>query len=188
LSVSQQQINQIRRFSSTPQTPDSVITPSCTESVTFTPNAFGNSRFWLTFADDSGGGVGILTNHGGSSNDTQTLKLTGTGIIKTGTTTSITSVTPNRASLVGEPVTVSFSVAPEAGTSLTPSGAVTIMASTGETCIGSGPSGSCLLTFPTVGARTIVATYSGDDNFTSSTSTSVSQNAVDFAITISPAS
>jgi hypothetical protein len=56
-----------------------------------------------------------------------------------------------------------------------PSGAVSVVASTGEVCSGnvsaSTGDGSCKLTFANTGSRTVTATYSGDDNHSSSTTT-----------------
>lgn len=87
------------------------------------------------------------------------------------TTTSITSssatVTLNVDGVAG--ATLDFNV-----TSYRPTGAVTLTASTGESC--SGPvndltgNGMCRLTFTTAGTRTITASYSGDNNHTGSTS------------------
>ena len=112
--------------------------------------------------------------------------LKGTGV-QAGTTTTITSVSPNPA-LVDQAVTVSFFVAPPTGDTLTPSGTVTVKASTGESCTGAAPSGSCPLMFSTAATRTIAASYGGDSNFTSSTSSSVSEQIVDFALSVSPGS
>jgi hypothetical protein len=96
-------------------------------------------------------------------------------------------VAPN-PSVVGQPVTVNFSVAPQASNPNTPSGTVTINASTGENCTGSAPTGSCSLTFATAGPRTITASYGGDANFAGSTSLGVSQSVGDFTITVAPPS
>jgi FtsP/CotA-like multicopper oxidase with cupredoxin domain len=85
------------------------------------------------------------------------------------TTTTITSNLPNPA-IVGQIVTVTFSVAPQY-TGTTPTGLVTVTANpTGEKCTATLPATSCNLTFATGGARTLTATYGGDSNFTGSSS------------------
>jgi hypothetical protein len=85
-------------------------------------------------------------------------------------------------------VTVSFAVTPTAGAQSVPTGNVTIAASTGESCTGSAPSGSCAITFATATNRTLTATYSGDNTFESSTSASGSLRVVDFSLSVAPAS
>lgn len=92
------------------------------------------------------------------------------GVVTVGkatTTTTITSDKPN-PSIIGQIVTVAFSVAPQF--SGAPTGTVTITASTGETCSSAltAGSGSCNLTFATGGSRTLAAAYPGDPNFLSS--------------------
>jgi len=149
---------------------------SCTETVTFSAGGVGSFSGVLTFTDDAGETDGA----------TQTVTLSGTGIQAT-TSTTITSASPNPA-LVGQAVAFSFSVSPPSGDTLTPSGTVTVNASTGESCTGSAPSGSCSITFSTAITRTVTATYAGDTNFTSSPSVSLSEQIVDFTITVSPRS
>jgi FtsP/CotA-like multicopper oxidase with cupredoxin domain len=95
-----------------------------------------------------------------------------TGVVNVGkasTTTLITSNVPSRA-IIGQIVTVSFSVSPQF--TGTPSGTVTVRASTNETCSAAltAGSGRCTLTFATGGSRTLTATYSGDGNFLASSS------------------
>jgi hypothetical protein len=83
-------------------------------------------------------------------------------------TTTITSNTPN-PSVVNQAVTIAFTVTGDDGT---PTGSVTVNASTGESCSGalSSGAGNCNITFTTAGPRTLTATYSGDSNFNGSTS------------------
>ena len=92
-----------------------------------------------------------------------------------GSTTKITSSAPN-PSAPGQAVVASFTV----GGNGSPSGTVTVAASTGESCTGtlSGSAGSCSLTFVTVGSRTLTASYSGDANFSSSVSAGVTQSVI----------
>jgi uncharacterized repeat protein (TIGR01451 family) len=107
---------------------------------------------------------------------------------KAASASSITANTPN-PSVTGGGVAVSFKVT---GATV-PTGTVNVAASTGETCSGAltAGAGTCSITFATTGARTLVATYSGDANFTSSVSTSVSQTvnaSTSSKLTIAPAS
>jgi hypothetical protein len=95
-----------------------------------------------------------------------------TGVVNAGkasSTTVITSNVPSRA-IIGQIVTVSFSVAPQF--TGTPSGTVTVRGTTNETCSAAltAGSGRCTLTFATGGSRTLTATYSGDGNFLASSS------------------
>jgi len=82
------------------------------------------------------------------------------------TTVAIVSDTPD-PSVVGETVTVAFSVSGG-----TPTGGVTVTATTGESCMGtlSGGSGSCNLVFNTTGSRDLSAVYGGDSGHAGSTS------------------
>ncbi|GIW08788.1 MAG: hypothetical protein KatS3mg060_3593 [Dehalococcoidia bacterium] len=63
------------------------------------------------------------------------------------TTTTITSVVPS-PSLVGRPLTVTYAVTSSVGS---PTGAVIVRASTGESCSGAAPAGSCSLVFAAPG-------------------------------------
>ena len=71
-----------------------------------------------------------------------------------------------------------------------PTGSVTVTASTGEFCGSalSGGAGSCSLTFLTGGTRTLTAAYSGDANFTGTTSAPVTQSVSQPSISFSPSS
>ena len=139
---------------------------TCTISVTFTPSLVGSEESaTLTVTDDSGDIPGSQ----------QTVNLTGTGIQDT-TTTKITGIAPN-PSMVGQSVTVSYSVtvnAPGSGT-IPGTETVTVTDSTGASCKGTVAAGSCALVPAAVGPDTITATYGGDSNFgTSTTSVSAS--------------
>jgi FtsP/CotA-like multicopper oxidase with cupredoxin domain len=99
------------------------------------------------------------------------------GVVTINKATSATTITSNlpNPSIVGQIVTVAFRVAPQfIGT---PTGNVTVAASTGETCTGavSAGVGSCTLTFRTGGPRTLTATYAGDTNFLTSQSAGARQ-------------
>lgn len=66
-------------------------------------------------------------------------------------------------SLVGQPVTVTFTVAGNG----TPTGSVGVLASGGELCTATltGGTGSCVITFTRIGTVTLLAAYTGDENF-----------------------
>jgi hypothetical protein len=74
---------------------------------------------------------------------------------------------------VSQPVTIGFTVTGVG----TPTGIVTVTASTGQTCSGtlSADAGSCSLTFTTTGSPKLTAAYGGDTNFKASTSAKVTQ-------------
>lgn len=149
---------------------------SCTEQVAFVPVSTALTTGTLTFTDNSTGVAG----------STQTVALQGYGI-KVNTSTAITAVSANPV-LAGQPVNVTVAVTPQSGAMTTPSGTVTVLASTGESCTTTAPSGSCALTFPTAADRTLTATYNGDTTFKPSTSTAASVKVVDFRLSVSPAS
>ena len=148
---------------------------SCSEQVAFVPLSTGLTTGTLTFTDNSAGVAG----------STQSVSLQGYGI-KVNSSTAITAVSANPV-LAGQPVSVSFAVTPQPGATATPSGTVTVLASTGESCTASAPSGSCALTFSTAADRTLSATYSGDTTFKPSTSPDGLLKVVDFTLSVSPA-
>jgi hypothetical protein len=73
----------------------------------------------------------------------------------------ITSDAPD-PSPPGVPVIVGFAVQSDAGS---PTGTVTVSASSGESCTGAAPVGSCSLVPATAGTVTLTASYSGGGNF-----------------------
>ncbi len=85
------------------------------------------------------------------------------------TTTTIASDTPDPSN-VGQSVTVNFSVAPVAPGGGTPTGNVTVSDGV-DSCTGTVSAGTCNISLNTPGARILTATYAGDGNFNSSTST-----------------
>jgi hypothetical protein len=85
-------------------------------------------------------------------------------------TTTITSNTPN-PSVTGQGVTVNYSVTGSG----TPTGSVTVADNAGDFCTATVAAGSCTLTPLTAGVKTLMAFYSGDNDFKSSTSAGVSQ-------------
>ncbi|HEV8122979.1 MAG TPA: Ig-like domain repeat protein [Gemmatimonadales bacterium] len=88
-----------------------------------------------------------------------------------GTTTTITSTTPS-ASVVGQTVAIHYSVTPTSGG--TPTGTVSVTDGT-QSCNATVAAGQCSIAFSSAGARTLVATYSGDANFGGSTSAGFGQ-------------
>jgi len=146
---------------------------SCDEYLIFAPTAAGPVSGNLSFQDNSGNVPGTQ----------QTVSLSGTGILAD-TTTTITADSPNPA-VVGQTITVNFKVGWGTNT-FNPYGAVTVSASTGESCGGFAVVDNCTLSFLTYGTRTLTATYVGDSHFNGSTSMSVTQNVGDFSIAASP--
>jgi len=69
-------------------------------------------------------------------------------------------------SVVGEAIAVTFTVTSSSGT---PSGDVTVSDAT-DSCTGTVAAGTCTLTPTTAGAKTLIATYAGNTNFSSSAS------------------
>jgi hypothetical protein len=104
------------------------------------------------------------------------------------TTTSASSVSPS-PSVLGQSVSVSFlvsSVSPEAGT---PTGTVTVSDGLGASCSASVAAGSCALSFTSVGARTLTASYAGDTSFLGSSGTAahtVNKAAASVTTTVAP--
>jgi large repetitive protein len=127
---------------------------------------------------------------------TSTSGLTGTtsspfDVVNASSTTTITSISP-RTSVVGQPYTVTFTVAAAPPATGTPTGTVTVSDGADGACTGSAPSGNCLLTSTSAGAKSIVATYAGDGNFAGSASPAVTHQveaaATTALITNAPAS
>ena len=100
-------------------------------------------------------------------------------------TTIINSVTSNPSN-VGQPVLVAFTVSGNG----TPTGYVTVTASTGESCSSllSAGAGSCSLTFGTGGSRTLIATYSGDQNFAAGKSARITMSVLQPKVKLSATS
>src|SRR6058998_3538454 len=85
------------------------------------------------------------------------------------TTTTITSHSPD-PSVVGQGVTVDFTVTSAGGT---PTGTVTVSDGT-DSCSGTVAAGTCTLTPASAGTKTLVATYEGNPSFATSTSSGAS--------------
>ncbi len=90
-------------------------------------------------------------------------------IAQAATTTTITSDNPD-PSLVGQTITVNYTVTVNAPGMGTPTGNVTVSDGV-NSCMGTVAAGSCNVALTTLGARTLTATYAGDANFTTSSDT-----------------
>ena len=151
---------------------------SCTGSLTE-----GDGSCSITFSFGGGPGAKSLkATYSGDSNFLTSMANASQTVIKANTSTMITSSIPN-PSIVGLPITVSFTVAPSSPAVGTPSGSVTVSDGTGGICTGtlSGGVGSCTMTPlspSSPGAKALIATYSGDGNFNTSTSPSASQTVI----------
>lgn len=122
----------------------------------------------------------VQSTYGGGSFDAFVAKLSGTpGIGGTGgtattTTTISSSATP---SVFGQQVSFSITVTPSSASSLTPSGSITL--NDGSTALGAVMLASGAAIFNSsnlaLGNHSITAAYSGDSNFSASTSSSLAQ-------------
>ena len=120
---------------------------------------------------------------------TSTSGLTGTtssafDVVNASSTTTITGISP-RSSVVGQPYTVTFTVAAAPPATGTPTGVVTVSDGADGTCTGNAPSGNCILTSTTAGAKAVVATYAGDGDFAGSPSPAVTHQVEAAATTAS---
>jgi thermitase len=95
-------------------------------------------------------------------------------ILKANTTTTITSHDPN-PSLVGQPVTVNYTVTVDAPDTGTPTGDVTVTDGV-DSCTGTVADGKCTITLTATEARSLTATYAGDSNFNASASAAQAHN------------
>ena len=84
------------------------------------------------------------------------------------TSSAITAADPD-PSVVGEPVTVHYSVSPSDGGGGTPTGNVTVSDGT-TSCTATVAAGRCVLAFAGTGARSLTASYAGNSTFAASTS------------------
>ncbi len=123
----------------------------------------------LTTTTFAVGAHSITAVYGGDGNFTSsTSSALSHTVNQAGTTTTITSDLPD-PSVVGQPVTVNFTVVSGGGT---PTGNVTVTVNdaSGNTCSGTVAAGTCSLTLTAAGSKTLTATYASDTNFTGSAS------------------
>ena len=165
-------------------------------SVTFASN-IGASSFDVVFSATgqaagsyqnprTGGGVAKIDpnnniNESNENNNTPTNNTVTVG--KASTTTTINSDNPD-PSVVGQPVTVTWSVTVNApgssGTALT--GNVTVSDGT-NSCFAAVSAGQCDITFTSPGAKSLTATYAGDTNYNGSASSPATAHTVNKADT-----
>ncbi len=140
-------------------------------------------------ASATAGARSLTATYGGDSNFNASAATASQAVSIANSTTAITSTAPN-PSVVGQPVTVKSAVTAVAPGAGTPTGTVTVTASTGEACSNSVALGSCPLTFTSTGPRTLTVAYAGDTNFAASTSAAVTvtESVGNFTITAAPAS
>jgi hypothetical protein len=126
----------------------------------------GTATFSTLTVDRPGSGYTLTALASGLTSATSTAF----NVVTASSTTTITNISPN-STVVGQPYSVSFSVAAAPPASGTPTGTVTVSDGTGTApCTGSAPNGSCSLTSTTAGTKSVVATYAGDGNFAGSAS------------------
>ena len=160
---------------------------SCIFTMQFDPNALGPLGGSISFLDNAAAGESNLTTTAQGPYFTQAVPLSGTGVSTTATTTTVTSTSstyqgmslPANLALVGNPVTVNFTVQPVTG-SLVPSGTVIVEDGFQEFCNpvgtlvsqanGGNGKGSCPLTINALGtgSTTLSAQYTPDTASTTS--------------------
>ena len=145
---------------------DGVAGDSCTATV-----AVGTCS--ITFP--ASGTKTLSAVYGGDANFTGSTSVNVSQVVTAAaTTTAITAHTPS-PSVLGQPVTVNYTVtvtAPGSGT-IPGTDNVTVSDGTGDSCTGTVTAGTCQLTTTTTGNKTLTATFAGDGNFSTSTSTGV---------------
>ena len=97
------------------------------------------------------------------------------------TVTAITADDPD-PSVVGEPVTVNYKVTGNVPGGGAPSGNVTVTDGS-RSCTGTVDAGQCAITFTTAGAKSLTATYAGDDLYNASPVSAVVSHQVNRANT-----
>ncbi len=141
---------------------EGATTLACTEGVQPRPVTSGGAT--CTVAGGFGVGAHSLTAaYGGSATTTASQGTTNLTVNKANTITTITADTPD-PSLIGQAVTVNYSVVAAAPGAGTPAGNVTVSDGV-DNCTGTVAAGTCTINLTTVGSRTLTATYAGDANF-----------------------
>ena len=117
-------------------------------------------------------GLALSGAQAGNYQLTSTSATTTANITPATTTIAIGTHSPNPSN-VGQAYTVTWSISVTAPGAGTPTGTVTVTDGL-DTCNAAVGAGQCTLTSTTAGAKTLIATYAGDTNFTTSTSPGVS--------------
>jgi hypothetical protein len=130
--------------------------------------------------------VGAQTINASYGGDTKFNGSTAAGIGHTvnqaGTTVTISD--PTDPTVFGQSVQVNGSVAVTAPGGGTPGGTITVTATNSSGCTITLPATSCNLSFTTVGAQTINASYGGDTNFSGSTASGIGHTVNKAATTV----
>jgi len=146
-----------------------------TPTFTYSDSATGiDTPPTATFSGDANSAVGSVQtiSCSGGSDDKYNITSCNSGILtitQASTTTAIISDNPD-PSATGNVVTVNFTIIPASGSNLT--GNVTVSDGT-DSCTASLPASSCNITFNGNGIKNLTATYAGDANFSTSTSSVV---------------
>ena len=115
------------------------------------------------------GSTNFTATYNGSNNFTASTSAAVTHVVnKANTTTTITSDSPD-PSVLGQAYSVFYSVVAVAPGAGTPTGTVSVSDGSAS-CVGTLPANSCVLTGPSVGAKSLTATYSGSSEFNASVS------------------
>ncbi|MCW5958513.1 MAG: Ig-like domain repeat protein, partial [Pyrinomonadaceae bacterium] len=142
----------------------------------------GTNNCMITLSGGSGscdlpstspGAKTITANYAGNMSSAPSSDSSSHTVNPANTTTTITNAGPlGTPSIVGQPYPVNWSVTVDSPGAGTPTGTVTVTDGT-DSCMAAVATGTCNLVSTTTGMKTIVATYNGDANFTSSNSPGV---------------
>ena len=126
--------------------------------------------------ETTAGAFSFTATYSGDTNFASSVTSTGSAVtvVQDDTTTSITSTTPGP--VVGQPITVGVDVGANAPGGGTPTGTVTVSDGGVQTCevVLIGGAGACQVTETAIGPFSFTATYNGDTNFASSTTSTAS--------------
>ena len=142
-----------------------VVNASASSGLAVTVTSSGacsNSGTTVTMTASSGTCSLTASQAGNTNFSAAPSKNQSTTATKANSATAITSNTPN-PSTINQAVTIAFKVTGSG----TPTGTVTVTASSGGSCSGTLTSGagSCVITFTSAGSPTLTASYGGDGNF-----------------------
>ena len=156
-------------FGNSPTAPSGSVTVSDgTQSCSGSINASGDGSCSVAFATAGSKSLTATYAGDGNFNGSSSTPAIAHTVNKADTTTTISSDSPD-PSVVGQSVTVQYSVTANSPGGGIPTGNVTVSDGT-TSCTGTIAAGQCLLTSPSAGAKTLSATYVGDANYNGSTS------------------